>query len=43
MGEQLVLSNYASLDFADDAAAATGGVPLGGVYHNNSDLKIRVT
>jgi hypothetical protein len=33
---------YAALDFANDAAAATGGVPLGGIYHNSGDLKVRV-
>ena len=43
MGEQLVLSNYASLDFADDAAASAGGVPLGGIYRTTGDIKIRIT
>ena len=39
----VVLRNYASLNFASDAAAATGGVPLGGMYHNSGDMKIRIT
>lgn len=30
-------------DFADDAAAATGGVPVGGIYRTGSVLKCRVT
>jgi hypothetical protein len=30
-------------DFADDAAAATGGVPVGGVYRTGSALKVRVS
>lgn len=30
-------------NYADDAAAATGGVPVGGVYRNGSVLQIRVT
>lgn len=30
------------LDAADDAAAATGGVPVGGVYRTGSILKTRV-
>ena len=34
--------DYASLDFASDAAAATGGIPLGGVYHTAGALKIRI-
>ena len=32
-----------TFDFVDDAAAATGGVPLGGLYRNGSDIKIRLT
>ena len=38
----LQLANYASMNFADDAAAATGGIPLGGVYHTSGALKIRI-
>jgi len=30
-------------DFANDAAAATGGVPIGGIYRTGSALKVRVT
>ena len=40
--QNLQLTNYASLDFADDSAAATGGVPLGGIYHTSGALKIRI-
>ena len=32
-----------SFNYADDAAAATGNVPLGGVYHTSGALKIRLT
>ena len=39
----LTIANYASLNFANDAAAATGGVPLGGVYHTSGALKVRIT
>ena len=38
----LTIGNYASLNFADDSAAATGGVPLGGVYHNAGALRVRI-
>jgi len=38
----LQILNYASMSFADDAAAATGGIPLGGVYHTSGALKIRI-
>lgn len=30
-------------NFANDAAAATGGVPLNGFYRNGSVVQIRVT
>ena len=30
-------------NYANDSAAATGGVPLYGIYHTNGTLKIRVT
>lgn len=33
----------ASLDFADDTAAAAGGVPLGGIYRNGNVLSIRIS
>lgn len=32
------LGNYAS-----DTAAATGGVPIGGLYRNGGDVKVRLT
>ena len=38
-----VISNYASLDYGDDTAAAGGGVPLGGVYHTAGTIKIRLS
>jgi hypothetical protein len=41
--ENLVVFNYAGLDFADDAAAATGGVVLGQIYHTSGAMKIRIT
>lgn len=39
----LTIANYASLNYADDTAAAAGGIVLGQVYHNNGDLRIRIT
>ncbi len=38
----LQIANYASMNYADDTAAATGGIPLGGVYHTSGALKIRI-
>ena len=32
-----------SLNFANDTAASNGGVPLGGLYRNGNDIKIRIT
>lgn len=41
---QVVLTQVSeSLNFADDVAAANGGVPLGGLYRNGNDIKIRIT
>jgi len=40
----VVLSQVsASLDFADDTAAAAGGVPLGGLYRSGNFILIRLT
>jgi hypothetical protein len=38
-----VLPAVVSLSFADDTAAATGGVPVGGLYHTSGAIKIRLT
>ena len=40
--ENLVVFNYAALNFVDDTAAAAGGVVLGQVYHTGGVLKIRI-
>ena len=32
-----------SLNFGSDGAAASGGVPLGGLYRNGSSIQIRIT
>ena len=40
----VVLTNVSSsLNFTDDAAAATGGVPLGGLYRNGNFVMIRMS
>ena len=36
------IAGYASMNYADDTAAAAGGIPLGGVYHNAGALRIRI-
>jgi hypothetical protein len=38
----LQIAGYATMNYVDDAAAATGGIPLGGVYHTDGALKIRI-
>jgi hypothetical protein len=40
--ENLVVFNYSNLNYADDTAAAAGGVVLGQVYHNAGALRIRI-
>ena len=40
---QVVLPEvYTTNNFVDDAAAAAGGVPIGGIYHNAGALRIRI-
>jgi len=41
--DYLVSDTIPALDYADDAAAATGGVPVGGIYHNSGTIRIRLT
>ena len=40
--ENLVIPSYATLNFANDAAAAAGGIVLGQVYHTAGTMKIRI-
>jgi hypothetical protein len=40
--ENLVIPSYATLNSADDTAAAAGGIVLGQVYHTAGTLKIRI-
>ena len=40
--KKLQMLDYATLDYADDTAAAAAGIPLGGVYHTSGALKIRI-
>jgi hypothetical protein len=35
-------TSVGSLNFADDTAAAAGGVPVGGIYHNAGAIRIRL-
>ena len=41
--QHFIMEDYSNLNFASDSAAATGGVPLGGLYHNSGDVKVRIT
>lgn len=43
LNDYLVSETIPALDYADDAAAALGGVPVGGIYHNSGTIKIRLT
>jgi len=40
--DYLVSETIPALDYADDAAAALGGVPVGGIYHNSGSIRIRL-
>tara|TARA_R110001632_G_scaffold33694_1_gene86419 strand:+ start:863 stop:1663 length:801 start_codon:yes stop_codon:yes gene_type:complete len=39
----LQIAGYAGMNYPDDPTAAIGGIPLGGVYHTDGALKIRIT
>ena len=39
----IVMTDYANLNFSGDTAAAAGGVPLGGLYHDAGAMRIRIT
>jgi len=39
----LQVANYANLNFADDTAAAAGGVALGQLYHNAGVVRVRIS
>jgi len=40
---RIVMPTVVGFNFADDTAAATGGIPVGGLYHNAGELRIRLT
>jgi len=40
---RIILPTIVDFDFSDDTAAAAGGIPVGGLYHKNGDLKIRTS
>jgi hypothetical protein len=42
-GFTILTSVSQSLNFADDVAAAAGGIPLGGLYRNGNFVAIRIT
>ena len=40
---RIILPTVVGFNFADDTAAAAGGIPIGGLYHNAGVLRIRLT
>jgi len=40
---RVILPTVVQFNFADDTAAAAGGIPVGGLYHNAGVLRIRIT
>ena len=39
---RIILPTVIEFNFADDTAAAAGGIPVGGLYHKGGELKIRI-
>lgn len=42
-GNKNIVNVAVADNFADDAAAAAGGIPVGGCYHNSGAVRIRLT
>jgi len=40
---RVILPTIVNFNFVDDAAAAAGGIPIGGLYHNAGVIRIRLT
>ena len=40
---RIIFPSVVGFNFADDTAAAAGGIPVGGLYHNAGALRIRLT
>lgn len=42
LGAAIIPTGFSTLeDFADDAAAEAGGIPVGGLYRNGSVVQVR--
>ena len=39
---RIIMPSVVSFNFANDTAAAAGGIPVGGIYHNAGALRIRI-
>jgi len=40
---RVIFPTIVNFNFANDTAAAAGGIPVGGLYHNSGVLRIRIT
>ena len=40
---RVIIPTVVNFNFADDTAAAAGGIPVGGLYHNAGVVRIRLT
>ena len=40
---RIIFPSVTDYNYSSDTAAAAGGIPVGGLYHNSGDLKIRLT
>ena len=42
-GSRTILPDLVGFNFANDADAANAGIPVGGLYHHNGNVKVRLT
>ena len=43
VGSRVIIPDLVNFDFVSDADAAANGIPIGGLYHNSGELRIRLS
>ena len=42
-GSRIIMKDLVGFDFVSDADAAANGIPIGGLYHNSGELRVRLS
>jgi hypothetical protein len=43
VGSRVIIPDLVNFDFVSDADAAANGIPIGGLYHNSGELRVRLS